>query len=231
MNKDRIFWGCCFILMGILLVTNQIWGTMDIGLFKIIVTVFCAAYIIRSVPSLSFFGIFIPIALILTMYRHDLGFDLKTSVIWGAAILVSIGLELIFKDAKKKLRSNREYKKNIASINSSNMTGEHIKVKNTFGETTKYVKSDSFLTGKFENAFGSLSVYLNDALIQNEKAEIRVENSFGETNIYVPKDWKVENSIHSFLGEVVHNNNYNAQYPVVYITGENSFGSVNIFYI
>ena len=102
MNKDRIFWGCCFVLMGILLVTNQIWGTMDIGLFKIIVTVFCAAYIIRSVPSLSFFGIFIPIALILTMYRNDLGFDLKTSVIWGSAILVSIVLELIFKDAKKK---------------------------------------------------------------------------------------------------------------------------------
>jgi len=232
MNKDRIFWGSCFLLIAVLMVTNQIWGTFEIGLFKGIVTIFCAAFIIRSIPAVSFFGILLPVALILTMYRNDFGLEIDNYVIWSSAVLSSIGLELIFKDAKKKLNNKRQINKSKALFESSNVTGEHIKLKNAFGHTTKYINSDSFLTGKFENSFGSFSVYLNNAIIQNGEAKIRVENSFGEMNIYIPKDWKAENKIHSFAGTAVNNNcNFDAQYPIVRFEGDNAFGCVNIYHL
>lgn len=232
MNKDRIFWGCCLLLVAVLMLTNQIWGTFDIGLFKAIVTVFAAAFIIRSIPEVSFWGILIPVALVVTMYKGDMGLEISSGVIWGSAILASAGLELIFKDAKKKLKNNKVQNKNIAMANISNVTGEHIRINNSFGSTTKYVNSDAFLSGRIENSFGSITVYLNNAIIQNGRADVRIENAFGEMNIYVPRDWKVNNSIRSFLGAANDNtNNFNTDYPVLYIAGENSFGSVNIFSI
>ena len=74
MNKDHVFWGVCFILGAVLLITNQIWGGLGISLFKVFVTVLCVAIIIKSISHLNFWGILLPMALLYSIYDNPMHF-------------------------------------------------------------------------------------------------------------------------------------------------------------
>lgn len=236
MNKDRVFWGVCFLLMAVLLITNQICGPFEIGLFQILITLLCIAIIIRSIVSINFFGILLPIAAIYTIYRDFISdhtvFDINTGTIWVAAVLASIGLEILFKDAKKKHYMNFHKSDIFVNGKSENLDGERIYIKNAFHESSKYIKSTNFVEGAFENSFGSVSVYMDRTNIINDSVLIRVSNSFGEMNLYFPASWNVQNNIKITFGEVKEQErNYSVQSPVVNLIGTNTFGEIHIFYM
>ena len=233
MNKDRLFWGTCFLLVAVLLITNQIFGPFDVGIITIVATMICMAIIIKSIPSINFSGILLPLAMLCTLYydRIFVNVELKVWTIWVSAILASIGLEIIFKDLKKKYNSKHQMKRSFVNIPKNGIKGEKISVKNAFGEATKYISSDNFVTGVFENSFGSMSVYMDRTTVAAEGAVIRVDNAFGEMNLYIPAGWNVKTDIASTLGSInVQDRKCAPQTELVTIVGKNAFGEVTVSY-
>ncbi len=237
MDKDRVFWGICFVLGAVLLITNQFWGFWDFSIIKTLIIIVSIVIIIKSLPSMNFWGILLPLAMIYTMLDFDFFslWRIEKKAVWGAAILASIGLELLLKEQKRNMKIDRgfgNYETNKSTASTSNIAGEKIYIKNAFGHSTKYVSSDNFLIASIDNSFGSLAVYFDNAIIQQGMADIRIDNAFGTTNIYIPKNWKIVNSVTVSFGVFrEHGKNQLTDYPTINISGSSAFGTVNVYYI
>ena len=248
MKRDNIFWGICFLLGAILLIASRLWGDYDIGVLTIFITIICIAIIVRGIAAFNFYQMLIPIAMLCTLYDDQLNLtELTPWPVFGAAILASIGLDMLFRDKKSK-RNQYNYEKHIhASFgsndgnvggagNTSNQAGgqyagEQIRLCNNFSSSAKYINSDNLKNAFLENAFGSMQVYFDKAMIQGV-ADVKVDVSFGEMVLYIPHTWYVTNDVKSFMGSVqVRGRNQSTGAPVLRLSGDVSFGTLVIQYI
>jgi predicted membrane protein len=166
--------------------------------------------------------IFLPAALIGCMYAEP--WNITRITPWPlliAALLVSIGLTMIFKDSRKKT----EWKK-VTQEDSSEI------MYNLFGEINKYVNDSSFSKAVIKNTFGQSNVYFNNAIIANNHAVVEVDNSFGEVDLYLPGTWRVDVQRECAFGVVQMHGNGNADVdaPLVQILANCSFGEINIYF-
>ena len=67
MKKNRIFWGVFFILGAIFILAAKLGFLQGMGIWSLIFTVFLAAIFIKSIFSISFFGMFVSLALLAIM--------------------------------------------------------------------------------------------------------------------------------------------------------------------
>lgn len=244
MKRDNIFWGVCFLLGAILLIMSRLWGPYDIGLVKIMITIICIAIIVRGIPSLNFWEILLPVAMLCTLYDDELNLtELTPWPIFAAAVLASIGLDMLF-GYKRNMRQDYWQQKKNKTINveggaaenggyngSNSYTGEKIYLANHFASSTKYINSDNFRNAFLESSFGEMSVYFDNAMIQGQ-ADITVSVSFGQITLYVPRTWYVDNQVKVFLGSVTEKGRCQSTgAPVLRISGNASFGELLIHYI
>lgn len=232
MKNSKIFWGIFFILAAVYVVVSQFGIFPSIGIFRIVLTIWLIWLFVEGIRMLNFYEIFLPLAGIYTLYR-DWFFFTKLSVwaVFAAAMLISIGLSLLFDGAKKKRNLNTQGMGGFGG-GTQQCTGEQIRVENNFGTAIRYINSDNFKNADVENNFGTLSLYFDNAIVQEGSAFINVENSFGTTNLYVPKEWKSQNNFkHSFgtINEV--GVSLGTSMTVFYMNGEANFGSINVHYI
>lgn len=146
-----------------------------------------------------------------------------------AAILLTIAFSILFKRKKRVSQvSNMDGKEHYESCED----GEHARLDNHFGSTTKYVNSDNLKRGTVDNAFGQANIYFDNAMLSPEGANIKVENSFGETNVYLPAAWRTQLIRDAAFGSVQEHGFSTAseQSPLVVIRVDNSFGEVNIYH-
>lgn len=248
MKRDNIFWGVCFVLGAILLIGSRLWGDYDIGIFKVMVTIICVAIIIRGVPALNFWEILLPIAMLCTLYHEELYLTgLTPWTLFGAAILGSIGLELLFKDKRSRRQhywrringdeQSAEYRQagqeaqSAGTAQGVSYTGEYIRLSNHFSGSTKYINTDKLKNAYFDNSFGSLEIYFDNAMIQG-MADIVADVSFGELVLHIPRTWYFENNVKVFFGSVDEKGRCQSTgAPVIKVSGNVSFGSLVIHYI
>lgn len=230
MRKKDIFWGLIFILAAVFVVLNQFGYIKGIGLFDIAVTVILAGILIKNILQLNFYGIFFPVALILIIYDEQLKITKFTP--WPAlltALLLSIGFSLIFKHPRKH---------HIVFYNDLNHDPE-IEDKNTvycstlFGDCIKYVNSSDFKNASIKTTFGDVKIYFDKALVPSKRAEIYLNVNFGDVNLYLPRNWKILNDTHNFLGDmnISDGYEYNESSVEISLTGNIFFGNVNIIYV
>ena len=103
-----------------------------------------------------------------------------------------------------------------------------------FGGSTKYLHATALKTGQFYASFGGLEVYFDQAQLDPAGAEIYVDCSFGSIELYVPRSWKVKSSVRASFGAVdIHERHSSAaaDAPVLLLTGNVSFGAVEIKYV
>lgn len=106
MKKGNVFWGIVLLLVALLIVVDKL-GVADISLVRVILTVFLAAFLIKGITKLSIPGVIMPAAFLCILYRHALGIEqLQVFTILVVAVLVSIGLDLIFGPMLRKKKSN-----------------------------------------------------------------------------------------------------------------------------
>lgn len=233
MKRKEIFWGLLFILAAVLIILGQFGYFEGIGTFELVLTVISAGIIIKSIPSVNFWGILFPLALICIIYADE--WNITKFTPWPAlvtALLLSIGLSMIFK------RKNIIWTCHTGNTNSfsSNVVNENddsvVKCSTSFGECIKYVNSTNFEKAHIKCSFGEVKVYFDNALIPSGKADIYLDVSFGEALLYIPRTWNVVNDIHVFLGDMDnHNFNTGSDSPVVTIHGNVSFGDAKIIYV
>lgn len=164
--------------------------------------------------------IFAYIALVIANNHYHF-LQISSGTLFAASALACIGLSLIFKP--KNIWSSGRYWKDRGL---STKEGEI-----AFGTGTRYIHSDNFTYDKVECAFGSASIYFDNATILGESATFEVDLSFGSVTLYIPSNWRVEVEVDNAFSSVSNPRNVNEKDKVLYLRGEVAFGSLKIVYI
>lgn len=233
MKGKKIFWGVFFILAAVYVIVSKLGILPDIGTFKILMTAFMVSLIVQGIRYMNFYEILLPLACIGITYDEVLGItELTPWTLLVAALFGSIGLSMLFRGRKKHYGVSWSGNCGTEEDCSEQCDGEEIRCENNFGSAIRYINSDNFKNARIENNFGSMSVYFDNAIVQDGSAYVRVENNFGETNLYIPKEWKVQNNLDRSFGGINEKGRCEgSSNTMLYINGEANFGAINIYYV
>jgi predicted membrane protein len=232
MKKDSIFWGLILILAGVFLVISKLGYFPDINVFSLLLTVFLVVVIVKSLLKTNFAGMLFPIAFICIIYDKQLGItEITPWTVLIAALLGSIGLSMIFRKNIKWV-NNKHNSENYKFEKIDIEDESHVKFKNSFGASTKYINTDKFEEADFNSSFGAMKVYFDNAIMSNGNATVRINACFSGIELYIPKTWRIDDKTNVFLGAVSEKNR-NDQITTNNLTlvGEISFSGVEIIYI
>ncbi len=218
----KFMWGLLFILSAVLIVLDALNVIPDIPIVKLIFAGFFTVWAVYSLFKLRFSQVFFPLAFAFMLLESDIASFLGRSknlisnwILLLVALLLSIGCHLIFGGKSFKFSKH---------INISHGTGD----KNSFGEGVKYIDCADFKSITVQNSFGEYNVRFQNEELYEGGATITVHNGFGETNIYVPSHWTVRFNVKASFGAVNFPQNVVENGPVLNITGNSSFGEVNV---
>ena len=224
MNKiSNLLWGLVFIVVGVIFGLN----ILDITNIDIFFDGWWTLFII--IPS--FIGLFkdedrtgnligLIIGICLLLGCMDI---IEFSLIWKLmipAILVMIGLSLIFKDVL-----NSKIKKEIKKLNKVD-TKEYCAC---FSGQTIDFSNEEFEGCSMSAVFGGVKCDLKDAIIK-ENVVIHASSIFGGITIYVPNDVNVQISSTSIFGGVSdeRKDKTNDNEHTIYINATSLFGGIEI---
>lgn len=237
MRKKKIMWGVLIILAAVWLICDKL-GIFEVGTnaFGIIASIVMVGFTIDGLLSLNFFKILMPLAIIGCIYDDPLGITAITPwTLLLAALLLSIGLQMVFGRSCKNFRYNRKInsaKNHDFQVEIDEADGEDVEFGNKFGASIKYVNSVNMKRAILHSSFGEIKVYFDNANISGDKAEIQLDVSFGAAELYIPKTWNVKNQAQASFGAIEEKNSrQGADGPTVYLTGDVSFGGVEIYYV
>lgn len=235
MKKQKIFWGIFFIVAALLIIISKLGLMPDVGVFSIFATIILLWMLIQGLKHINFYEIMFAIAFLCIIYDEPMGIEALTPwSVLAAALLFSIGLSMLF-HGKRKHRYNVNFSgKNHGTFGESSeqFNGEHLFFENNFGAAIRYVNSDNFRDARLENNFGSLTVYFDNAIIQDNSAQVSIENNFGATALYIPKEWKVVTNIERSFGNIdEYGTSIGSSDTTLYIQGETNFGHLELHYV
>lgn len=228
--KKNITWGLLLIGIAVYFIAAKLALLPTLPVLSILLTIIFGWGAISGLIKLNFFQGIMSLAILGCIYDKYLHIESITP--WAllfAALLISIGLDMIFRHVKKPFR--RKHSSHKFAESSTVDTGEHVSCDNSFGSVSKYVNSDNFISGDFENNFGSMNIYFDNAIMATSAAVVNCENNFGEMNLYFPKTWRVQLHQDSAFGDVKYHGapclDPNAN--IITINASSNFGEINIY--
>ena len=210
MKTKKIFWGLFLILAGAYLIVSQMGYLPSVGVVRTLLTIACAAILIKSIACMSFGGILFPLAIIAIVYAKPLGLTMVTPwSILAAALLLTIGLNLLFGGWKKKhWQHNREHghewehefewkheHEEKFSSSESVEAGENIEINTTFNGVIRYITTENFRYASIDSKFSGVKIYFQDAKVPTGSAVIDVDAMFSGIELYIPANWQVINHL------------------------------------
>lgn len=217
-----LLWGLILIIVGVILGCNAT-GLTNIDIFFdgwwtlfIIVPCFIGLFNDNDKTG-SIIGILIGIFLLLCC-QNILSFELFWKLLIPA-ILVTIGLSIIFKDV-----FNKKISEEIGKLN-NNKKGSYC---STFS-SQKINIDDEFTGTDLTAVFGEVTIDLRNAKI-NEDVVINTSSIFGGIDLFIPEDINVKVKSTSIFGGVDDkrkNRNNDSKYTI-YINSTCLFGGVDI---
>lgn len=235
MGKGRnVFFGVLFLLGAAVLLLGSLGYFNGFSFWNVFISIGLAGLLLDGITRKNYTTILFSIALLIIVNDSLLGLERLTPFpILGAALLGSIGLNMLF--PVKKKWNNSYAKASNSQINSDvidAVTGEEVVLSTRFGEAVKYITCKDLSKVKIESSFGCLTVYFDNAVLKNGVANIYVNDSFATTILYVPAEWRVEFFVNNTLGttqEKGHSNPIGSN--ILNIYGDVSFGLLEIRYI
>ena len=240
MRKNNIFMGLILILIAVAMMAGAMGLLPDIPWFKLLCAICIGSWTVKSLFNRDFVSTFLSASLIAWLFERELHIEhLVPFPLCVAAILLGIGLNMIFGKKKKLITINYKDGDTWREANSIDdvrneewKDGREVVLENSFNSTSKYVNAAAFSSAHLENNFGSANVYFNNANVYNNEAVIELENNFGEMNIYLPNTWRATISQESAFGHVsvFGEPNRDMDAPHVIIKAESNFGSLRIYF-
>jgi len=232
MKRRKIVWGIFFIVMAMIVVISKFGILPDVGVFSLLITVFLIWMMADGIRHRNFYEMMFGVAFLCIIYDKPLGIEALTPwTVLAAALLLSIGFSLLFGGKGKKRSVEFEWDSD-GEKSSEQCNGEHIHCENNFGSAIRYINSNNFCKAYLENNFGSMTIYFDNAIIQDNPASVRVDNNFGETILYLPKEWKVQNELEHCFGSInEHGRMMGTGSAVLRLKGETNFGNIEIYYV
>lgn len=234
MRKGRtIFWGVLFLLGALALLVGRLGYLGDIGFWSIFFTIGLIGLLIEGIFNRSFGSILFSLAFLAIVYDEMLGIEAITPwPVLGAALLGTIGLNMLFPKKYKWKMVNRNKQKTDEERVIESVDGEEVRFDVSFGDTVKYVTSKDLSKVRAESSFGNLIIYLDNAELKNNQATVKMDCSFGNISLHIPADWRVIQNMDTAFGTVKEHGHCNpAGINTLYVNGSVSFGSVEIHYI
>lgn len=232
-DADKFFWGFCFLAGAVALILSKLDYLPSLALIQIVLTIFFLWTLIKGLIHVSFGEILFSLAFLACIYDEILGItELTPWTVLGAALLGTIGLSLLFpRKRSRHIRRHPEMTPEVIDVPDDQI----IQYENSFGSSIKYINSDNFQAAYLKCSFGEMKAYFDNAVIRQGNAQVKLKVSFGSMALYVPKTWQVIDNTSVSFGDVDFKNADRCQHqpdgPVLYLTGEVSFGSAVIFYI
>lgn len=233
MKKENIFWGIILILAAAGIIIGKLDLAPDMGIFPILATVFLLWVFIEGILNIDFSEILFSLAFLYIIYDKPLGIEaLSPWTVLVAALFGSMGLNLLFGRWRKERKKKRWHEKKAGwklNENSEQCSDADVYCKNDFGAGIRYINSDNLCHAYLENNFGSLTVYFDNAIIQEKTACVEINNNFGETTIYVPRGWDIQDELESVFGNIRrHGAPSGNGSTTLYLRGKTSFGQINV---
>lgn len=237
--KSKFFWGIFLLLASAYLIISGLGIIPAVGVVRAVGTVICIGIMVSSIYNVSFGGILFPLAFIGILYDEALHIEAITP--WPlliAALLGTIGLNLLFGGMRIKIKYKSEKKKyeheteqwENASV--ENMNGEEIKIVSRFGSVIRYITSENFKSADVTVRFGAAKIYLDNAMVPAGNATLNLDVSFGGVEIYVPKNWQVINHLDASFGGVDEKGKQSTDVvSTLTLQGSANFSGVEIRYI
>lgn len=233
--KKNYFWGVFLILAGAYLVVSQLGYLPAVGVFSLLFTVVCIAVIVASIPHVHFGGILFPLAFIAIIYDKPLGITAITPwTVLLAALLLTIGLHLIFGRFREKIVHRGHFKKRDEwdEVKGEKLNDDELDISSTFGSVIRYITSEDFRYAEIDASFAGVKVYLDQARIPSGNATINIDSSFAGVELFVPKEWQIVNHVESSFGGIDEKNNRNGEVTATLtLEGSNNFGGITIYYV
>lgn len=227
MKKRKILWGLYFIAAAVAVLLNGLGIFGEINSVKLITTMLLIPVFISGIISVSFVRLVFPVALGLIIYRTELGIDFSAWPILAAALLLTVGLWLIFPKKYKFKGKGVEYK----IINEKD--GDKVTINSRFNGTVRYIDSNNFTFASVDGSFSGIKIFFDKAVLNPEGGVINVNLNFSGLELYVPRTWNVIDNIDCSLGGVSKTgeciDSVNA--PVLTLCGKVNFSGVTIKYI
>lgn len=247
-NRNGIFWGLFLLLGAAILVVSQLHLiTYTFSFWSIVATLFLVAILIKSMVYVSIPGTVFSLAFLAIMYAKPL--HIQTLVPWtilGAALLISIGLSMIFRPLLAKHRPWMNYHKGFTKGHHGpfvsfdytddpdfkTVDAPDVNVYVRMGNSVRYVKSDDLHTAAIDVSMGDGKVYFENVGVKDE-ATINIHVSLGNLDLYVPSNWNV---VKAFDNNMSNLSEFGApiiddESPLVRITGVASMANLKIHYI
>lgn len=236
-NMKRVISGIGFLAAAVFVIVGSMGYFGDIGVWTLIFSFALIMILVNGLFKLRWGMILFPLAFLAILYDEMLGIEQLTPwPVLGAALFGTIGLSILFGKGKCFVKPGNMHwghkgGENTVSVEQSE-TDENFRIEVAFGTTVKYVKSQNLKRADVENSFGSVTVYFDEAQLNNGEARVRVENSFGKVSLYIPAGWNTMLDVEEAFGHVREKGRCAGQSDnTLYIKGETSFGDIEINYI
>lgn len=228
--SKRVIWGILLVLAGVVLLLDQM-NFIQIGDFistywpSILILIGLIGLVSRDSSTISNLVV---IAIGVFFQLRNLGYINVSiwQVLWPA-ILIIIGLSIIFQTGTRKHRSEVDPEK----WEKENIVNEDVVDYFTMFsgiENSNYSKK--FRGGKLTAIFGGIELDLRDAEIEDKTAILNITALFGGVDIIVPSHWNVEVQATPILGGVEKRTQYNRDEdaPTLKVNGTAVFGGIEI---
>ena len=211
-RKENLIWGVVFIIIG-LIIGLKVLGIINIDIFfdgwwSLFIIIPSTISIVKNIRDIgAYIWLVIGVALLLSA-QEILDMEIVGKLIFPA-VLVAIGIGMIFKDSKlEKEKENEEYYATFS------------------GEKLNF-EGDTFNGASLNAIFGGIDLNLKKADIKNE-TNINTTSVFGGINIFVPDNVNVEIKSTSLFGGVTNKVENKENQPTIKIRAFCLFGGVEV---
>lgn len=241
-KSKSIFWGVFLLAAAAFILVGGLGYFGDISAWTISFAILLFAWFVESLFSSSWGGMLFSLAFGAILFDEALGIEAITPwPVLGAALLGTIGLNMIFKKKQQNCFGSDTYVKHHGNTTTTSANGmvdtqveeeELFRCEVTFGSSVKYVNSKSLRLAHLENAFGSLMVYFDNAQLCDGTAIAEIDNAFGKMTLYIPMEWDTRVEVTKSFGNVTEVGRPTGESGnVLIIKGESAFGQLEIQYI
>lgn len=226
MKKDNVFWGVILLLAAVYIIINHLGFMPDVNVIRLSAAVICVVVFVKSLMGLEFGGMLFSLAILAILFDDQLGITAITPwPVLVAALLGSIGLNMIFGNSVKKNRAAK-------GPDNEFIKGDEIVINGMFSGYKKTISSDHFTRARVSCRFAGMEISFDDAVIQEGTAEVILDLAFSGAEFYIPQSWKVENHTEGVFGGFDdHRASGSAEGPTLVFRGNVRFSGVEIYRI
>ena len=238
--KKNMFMGLFLIAIAVLLLLNQMGWSIHIPIFTLLKTFLGAYLIFWGIEKRCFKELVLGLGVIYCQLDNLFKLShISHLVVIIAAFLIGAGLDMMLQDVTHKKRNQiTANNRSDAALEEKDLPVEsedyedEIHYENNFGTVSKYINSQNLRNVRLENNFGCMNVYMENAVVATQGADIRCESNFGEIHLYLPKGCRVEAQEDTSLGSIDYEGNpcTDDTAPIIFLRAEAHFGHVKIFF-